>query len=138
MAQIFNVASGSVPVLGTDSTGFATAQPAGAWLPYSTATRGPNVLTVQYKTDPARTFVYKYDATKNPAVQPTSGSPIYVITSTGTAGGDVRRVRAEIYARPVIANVFRGPAGERESTQGHLPPPAAEPPGRRPARHRCR
>jgi Tfp pilus assembly protein PilX len=106
VAQIFNVASGSVPVLGTDSTGFATAQPAGAWLAYSTATRGPNVLTVQYKTDNARTVVYKYDAAKNPAVQTLSGSPIYVITSTGTAGGDVRRVRAEIYARPVIANVF--------------------------------
>ena len=106
VAQIFNVAAGSVPVLGTDSTGFATAQPAGAWLAYSTATRGPRVLTVQYKTDNARTVIYKYDATKNPAVQTASGSPIYVVTSTGTAGGDVRKVRAEIYAKPVIANVF--------------------------------
>ena len=106
VAQIFNTAIGSVPVLGADSTGFATAQPAGAWLAYSTAARGPNVLTVEYKTDPARTVIYKYDAGENPAVQTTSGSPIYVITSTGTAARDVRRVRAEIYAKPVIVNVF--------------------------------
>ena len=107
VAQIFNVASGSVPVLGADSTGLATAQPAGAWLAYSTATRGPRALTVQYKTDNARTAIYKYDAGVTPAVHlGAPGSPIYVITSTGTAGGDVRKVRAEIYAKPVIANVF--------------------------------
>ncbi len=107
VAQIFNVVSGSVPVLGTDSTALATAQPAGAWLAYSTAARGPQVLTVQYKTDNARTVIYKYDASVTPAVHPGApGSPIYVITSTGTAGHDVRKVRAEIYAKPVIANVF--------------------------------
>jgi Tfp pilus assembly protein PilX len=104
VAQIFNVAAGSVPVLGTDTTALATAQPAGAWLPYSTATRGPNVLTVEYKTDNARTTVYKYDAAL--AVQTLSGSPIYVITSTGVVGGDVRRVRAEVYATPVEANTY--------------------------------
>jgi Tfp pilus assembly protein PilX len=106
VAQIFNVAAGSVPVLGTDTTALATAQPAGAWLPYSTAARGPNVLTVEYKTDNARTAVYKYDASWNPAVQTLSGSPIYVITSTGVVGGDVRRVRAEVYATPVEANTY--------------------------------
>src|SRR5690349_22821054 len=46
VVQIFNVAAGSVPVLGADSTGLATAQPAGQWLNYSTAARGPNPLTV--------------------------------------------------------------------------------------------
>jgi Tfp pilus assembly protein PilX len=106
VAQIFNVAAGSVPVLGTDSTGLATAQPAGEWLPYSTASRGPNVLTVEYKTDNARSTVYRYDATKTPAVQTLSGSPIYVITSTGVVGGDVRKVRAEVYAKRVPANVY--------------------------------
>ncbi len=108
VAQVFNVAAGSVPVLGTDSAGFATAQPAGAWLTYSTAARGPRALTVQYKTDNARTSIYKYDSSKNPAVQTVSGNPIYVITSTGTAGADgadVRTVRAEIYAKPVITQV---------------------------------
>lgn len=104
VAQIFNVAAGSVPVLGTDSAGFATAQPSGAWLAYSTATRGPRALTVQYKTDNARTSIYKYDSSKNPAVGLySSGNPIYVVTSTGTAGTDMRTVRAEIYAKPVTA-----------------------------------
>ena len=104
VAQIFNVAAGSVPVLGTDSTGFATAQPAGAWLAYSTASRGPNVLTVQYKTDPARTAIYKYDPAANPHVQTTSGYPVYVVTSTGTAGGDRRRVQVEVIQKPIIVN----------------------------------
>lgn len=106
VAQIFNVAAGSVPVLGVDSTGLATAQPAGAWLPYSTPTRGPRVLTVQYKTDPARTLIYKYDSAHNPAVQAASGSPIYVITSTGVVGGDVRAVRTEVYMKPVPATTY--------------------------------
>ena len=106
VAQIFNTLPGSVPVLGTDSTGLATAQPAGAWLAYSTATRDPRVLTVQYKTDAARSVIYRYDPSLNPAVQTASGSPIYVVTSTGTAGSDVRTVRAEIYPKPVIINTF--------------------------------
>lgn len=104
VAQIFNVASGSVPVLGTDSAGFATAQPAGAWLAYSTAIRDPRALTVQYKTNNARTAIYKYNSSKPTAVGLySSGSPIYVVTSTGTAGTDLRTVRAEIYAKPVTA-----------------------------------
>lgn len=106
VAQIFNVAAGSVPVLGTDSTALPTAQPTGEWLPYSTATRGPNVLTVEYKTDNARSAVLRYDAAYNPAVQTLSGMPIYVITSTGVVGGDVRRVRTEVYATPVVANTY--------------------------------
>jgi Tfp pilus assembly protein PilX len=106
VAQIFNTPIGNVPVLGADSTGLATAQPAGAWLAYSTATRGPRALTVQYKTDAARLVIFRYDASQPTAVQPASGSPIYVITSTGTAGGDVRTVRAEIYAKPVVAQTF--------------------------------
>ncbi len=106
VAQIFNAAAGSVPVLGADSTGLATAQPAGSWLAYSTAARGPNVLTVEFKTDPARSFIYKYDETKDPPIQTTSGFPIYVITSTGTAGGDRRRIRSEVYQKPVPATVY--------------------------------
>ncbi len=106
VAQVFNVAAGSVPELGTDSTGLATAQPTGEWLPYSTAGRGPDVLTVEYKTDNARTVVYRYDAAKNPAVQALSGSPIYVISSTGVVGGDVRRVRAEVYPTPYDATTY--------------------------------
>ncbi len=105
VAQIFNVAEGSVPVLGTDSTGFATAQPAGEWLPYSTATRGPNVLTVELKTNLARDSIYRYDPTKNPRVGLyTTGNPIYVVTSTGVVGGDRRRIQTEVIQKPIIVN----------------------------------
>src|SRR5213594_702484 len=40
VTQIYLAAPGTVPVLGTDSTGLATSQPAGSWLNYSSATRG--------------------------------------------------------------------------------------------------
>jgi Tfp pilus assembly protein PilX len=106
VAQIFNTPSGNVPVLGTDSTGLATAQPTGAWLAYSTASRGPRALTVHYRTDAARSVIYRYDPNQNPAVQTASGSPIYVITSTGTAGTDARTVCAEIYSKPITAHTF--------------------------------
>ena len=106
VAQIFNTPPGSVPGLGGDSTALATAQPTGAWLPYSTAERGPNALTVEYKTDPARTAIYRYDPTRNPAVQTISGEPIYVVTSTGVAGGDARTVRAEVCLTPVQATTY--------------------------------
>ena len=106
VAQIFNTLAGDVPVLGTDSIGLPTAQPAGEWLPYSTAVAGPNVLTVEYKTNATRTAICRYDAMRNPAVQTISGEPIYVITSTGVTGGDVRRVRAEVYPRPVPTTIM--------------------------------
>jgi len=96
VTQIFNASPGSVPVLGTDSTALATAQPAGSWLGYSTATKGSDALTVTYKTNPARTAIYRYDATKSPAVQTTSGTPVFVITSTGRDGNSRRRVVAEV------------------------------------------
>jgi Tfp pilus assembly protein PilX len=106
VAQIFNCTSGSEPTLGSDSTALATAQPSGAWLPYSTASRGPNALTVEYKTNVGRTRIYTYDDSRSPAVDTTSGGmPIYVITSTGVVGGDRRAVRAEIYAKTVPAYV---------------------------------
>ena len=104
VAQIFNVMPGSVPVLGADSTALPTAQPAGAWLNYSSPGRGAGTLTVQYKTNPARTLIYRYDLSKNPAIQTTSGSPIYVVTATGRKGTDRRTVVAEIAARPYIFN----------------------------------
>ncbi len=105
VAQIFNCNPGSVPVLGTDSTGFATAQPAGQWMRYTNATPGPGTLTVTYKTDPGRTVIYKFDYTKNPEVQTGTGSPIYVVTSTGRVGGDQRTVVAEVMQKPILVAV---------------------------------
>ena len=103
-SQIYLVTAGNVPVLGPDSTGLATAQPVGKWLNYTTAGRGPQALTVTYKTDPGRTAVYRYDPTQNPAVQTTSGSPIFVITSTGKVGSDTRTVVSEVFKKPVNIN----------------------------------
>lgn len=101
VAQIFNANPGSVPLLGVDSTGYATAQAAGEWLRYTNATRGSGTLTVTYKTNTARTLIYKYDNTKNPAVQTSTGMPIYVVTSTGREGADVRTVVAEVFQKPI-------------------------------------
>lgn len=107
VTQIFNAPAGSVPVPGADTTGFATAQPAGAWLPYSQANRGPGVLTIEYKTNDARTAIYRYDHNQNPPVGTyVDGYPIYKITSTGTVGGDHRTVQTEIYTTPVPAEVM--------------------------------
>jgi Tfp pilus assembly protein PilX len=100
VAQIFNCLAGSVPAPGVDTTTMETKQPAGQWLPYSNATKGPDVLTVKFKTNPARTVVYKYDGSLNPAIQTASGMPIYVITATGKKGADVRRVVTEVIQKP--------------------------------------
>jgi len=96
VANIFLTSAGSVPVLGADSVALATGQPAGSWLNYSTAGRSPDVLTVTYRTNTARTVIYRYDADANPKIQTTTGNPIFVITSTGYKGNDRRRVVTEV------------------------------------------
>jgi Tfp pilus assembly protein PilX len=72
--QIFLAKPGSVPSLGQDSTALGTAQPAGNWLSYTLAGRGDQVLTVTYKTDDARTQIYRYDLEKNPPIQTAAAS----------------------------------------------------------------
>ena len=98
--QIYLVNAGNVPVLGKDSTGLATAQPAGKWLTYSGPRRGDQVLTVTYRTDPGRTTIYRYDDTRNPPIQTATGQPIFVITSTGRKGTDTRTVVTEVIQKP--------------------------------------
>jgi hypothetical protein len=105
VAQIYTVASGSVPVLGTDSTGLATAQPVGSWLNYSLSGRGADALTVTYKTNAARTLIYKYDPARNPPVQTLSGYPIFEIKSVGRVGTTVRRVMTDVVPTPFVINV---------------------------------
>lgn len=105
VAQIFNAAPGSVPVLGVDSVALATAQPASQWLAYSTAGKADSALTVQYKTDASRTLIYKYDPNKNPAVNTLTGYPIFVIKSTGRKGASVRKITAEVMQKPVFTNI---------------------------------
>jgi len=105
VSQIFNAAAGSVPVLGVDSVAMATSQPAGQWLAYSTAIKADSVLTVQYKTDSLKTLIYKYDNAKNPAIQTTSGYPIYEIRSTGRQGRAYRRIVTEVIQKPINLNI---------------------------------
>ena len=104
VTQIFNVPAGSVPVLGTDSTALATSQPSGSWLSYTTDARGPNTLTIAYKTDAARSLIYKYDSSRNPALNTSSGQPVYEITSTGTVGTTQRTIVVDVVARPPSFN----------------------------------
>lgn len=110
VAQVFNAAAGSVPVVGVDSIAMGTAQPAGAWLPYSTSTKGPDVLTVEYKTDAAKTVIYKYDKSLAQPIQTGSGQPIFKITSSGRRGTTTRRVVSEVFVTPLTLNIKGGMA----------------------------
>jgi Tfp pilus assembly protein PilX len=101
VSQVYLAAAGSLPAVGVDTTAIPTAQPNGGWLPYSTATKGSNVLTIEYRTDGAKTVIYKYDGGLAAPVQTASGQPIYRITSTGRTGSTVRRVVTEVMQKPV-------------------------------------
>ena len=106
VGQIYNVAAGSVPTPGNaDSQFVATSQPAGTWLDYSRPSRGPDVLTVTYLTDPGKTVIYKYDGSLNPPIQTGSGLPIMVITSIGRKGADARKIVAQVIVKPIVANI---------------------------------
>jgi Tfp pilus assembly protein PilX len=105
VAQIFLAAPGNLPTMGADTVAIATAQPAGRWLDYSTAAKSPDVLTVEYKTNSARTKIYRYDPAMSPAIQTTSGTPIYVIRATGRSGQDVRRVLTEVMLAPLNIDI---------------------------------
>jgi Tfp pilus assembly protein PilX len=101
VSQIYLLEPGDVPDVGTDSIAIPTWQNSGNWLPYSTDVKGSDVLTVTYKTNTARTKIYRYDAAKNPAIQTTSGDPVFVITSTGHAGDTKRTIITEVIQNEV-------------------------------------
>ena len=105
VAQVFLAAPGSVPIVGADTIPMATGQPAGQWMDYSTPTKGPDVLTVRYKTDPDRTLVVHYDPSLNPPIQYNSGFPIFVVTATGRKGDTKRRIETEVIQRPFKTRV---------------------------------
>jgi len=106
VTQIFLTVPGSVPELGADSTALATSQPAGTWLQYSTPGRDPAALTVTYKTDAARSAIYRYDASRNPAIQTSSGMPIFQVTSTGRSGNDTRKIVTDVVSKPVTPSLL--------------------------------
>lgn len=105
VAKIYLCSSGTVPVSGADTVSLATSQASGQWLNYSTAGKGPDVLTVEYKTDASRTKIYRFDPIMSPAVQTASGSPIFVITSTGRRGNASVKVVSEGYFKQISPNL---------------------------------
>jgi len=105
VCQVFNTLPGSVPTLGADSIGLATGQPAGSYLNYTTATRGPDVLTIRWKKDPTGTKVMRYDRSQNPCMNVATGSPVYSITSTGRVGNARRTVVADVIQRPFNVSI---------------------------------
>jgi Tfp pilus assembly protein PilX len=118
VAQIFLTSAGDVPSVGTDTTALATGQPAGQWTAYSTTDQGPDVLTIQYKTNPARTQIYRYNPMNAPAVNFVSGSPIYVVTSVGRAGSARRKIVTEVTS-PLLNPNLKG-AGVAIAGNMHL------------------
>lgn len=103
-AMIFLASAGSLPAVGADTTAIPTGQPTGQWLTYSTPDKSQDDLTIAYKTDASRSVIYRYDATKSPAIQTTSGVPIYEITSTGTAGNARTTIVTDVVPRPIYVN----------------------------------
>src|SRR5262245_46539193 len=72
VSQIFLCAKDDLPNVGGDTTALATWQNPSSWLEYSTAGRSDEALTVRFKTNAARSGVYRYDDTRNPAIQMSS------------------------------------------------------------------
>lgn len=113
VSQIFLSTQGDVPAVGTDTVAMGTQQPAGAWLPYSSDTKGPDVLTVQYMTDAARTGIYYYDKAKSPAIQGKSGDPVFLIHSVSHIGQTRKQIDAtvaQIKIKPNLLGAFVGGA----------------------------
>lgn len=115
---IYDQVAGSIPVSGADTTSLPTLQPAGGYLGYSSATKNPMLLSIQYKTRGGNTIV-RYDETATPKINTVTGSPIFVIRSTGRTGNayrslytEVTRSRVNVLARSAVtANVdiqFKG------------------------------
>lgn len=91
---IYNGLAGSLPASGTDTTSLATLQPAGSYLPYSTANKNPTVLSVKYKT--RNNVILRYDESASPKINTATGNPIWVISSTGRKGSAYRSLYAEV------------------------------------------
>lgn len=104
VCQVFNTIPGSVPTLGADSIALATGQPVGQYLDYTTTTRGPEVLTISWKKDPTGTRVMRYDPARNPSLNTVSGSPVFVVRSTGRVGRARRTVVSEVIQKPYTIN----------------------------------
>ena len=103
VAQIFLTTS--PPGVGADTTALATAQPIGEYLGYSTASKGPDVLTVQLKTDRARATAYRYDPAQTPSLNLVAGLPVYRLSVTGIVGTNRSRILSELLLQPFQLNL---------------------------------
>jgi type II secretory pathway pseudopilin PulG len=111
--QIFLTPAGATPVVSGDTVAVPTWQDPSSWLKYSTPGKGPDVLTVRYKTDAKQKVIYRYDPTKNPAIQTLSGQPIFVINSTGLVGDTKRTLVSEVIVEDVVTNVKGAATGAK-------------------------
>jgi hypothetical protein len=105
VVQIFLTSSGLVPAVGTDTLALATSQSSGAWLDYSSASRGPDVLTLAFRRDPVTAQIMRYDDDQTTPLNTVCGMPVYRITSTGKVNGDRTRVQAEMIWKPYHLSV---------------------------------
>ncbi|MBI5837907.1 MAG: hypothetical protein HZB25_11745 [Candidatus Eisenbacteria bacterium] len=105
VTQIYLLAAGSLPAAGGDTTNLPTAQALASALPYSLAAKGPDVLTVNFKTTPDGATVLRYNPLHSPRINTVSGAPIYQVRSTGTAGTTSQTVLAEVCKVPATAMV---------------------------------
>lgn len=98
-AQIYLATGGLVPAVGADTAAYATVQASGEWLDYSSATSGPDVLTLGFRTDEAGDIL-RWDDDQSPALNTACGMPVFCITSTGKIHGDRTRIRTEFVWKP--------------------------------------
>jgi Tfp pilus assembly protein PilX len=112
VAQIFRTTPGTVPAVGTDTLAMGTGQPDGQWLPYSSPTKGPDVLTIRYMTNAAKTGIYRYDVSQTPPIQGKTGDPIFIITSTARAGLSRASVEATVAMQTLNPNLLGAYVGD--------------------------
>ena len=112
VAQIFRTYAGTVPVVGPDTMALGTGQPDGQWLPYSSPTKGPDVLTIRYMTNAAKTGIYRYDVSQSPPIQGKTGDPVFIITSAARAGLSRASVEATVAMQTVNPNLLGAYTGD--------------------------
>ncbi len=98
VAQIFLTTS--LPSVGADTAAYATAQPVGEYLSYSTASKSGDVLTVELKTNAARSIAYRYDPAQTPSLNLSAGLPVYRLSVTGVVSQNRSRILTEVSLQP--------------------------------------
>lgn len=96
VAQIFLCTNDELPGFGPDTVALATWQAPGDWLDYSTPGRSDDALTVRFKMDATREHLMRFDDQRTPPIQSMSGSPIYVVRSTGRQADQRETIVAEV------------------------------------------